>query len=121
MSVYTLVVTTPPHQNNTATALEFAQATLAAGHTINGIFFYRDGVLNASKLTAMPSDELQAISAFVKLNEDHQVPLHLCITAGEKRGLTDDQQTMNIHSAFTVSGLGEMVELSTNADKVIQL
>ena len=121
MSVYTLVVTTPPHQNNTATVIEMAEAILTAGHQINGVFFYRDGVLNASTLISIPSDEFQASSAFVRLHHEHQVPLHLCITAGEKRGLTDKDEMMNISSAFTISGLGEMVELTSAADKVVQL
>ncbi|REL29590.1 sulfurtransferase complex subunit TusD [Thalassotalea euphylliae] len=121
VSVYTLVVTTPPHQNNTATVIEFAESILTAGHQINGIFFYQDGVLNASTLTSIPNDEFQAPAAFVKLLNDHQVALHLCITAGEKRGLTDQDGVININPAFTVSGLGEMVELTSTADKVIQL
>ena len=65
------------------------------------------------------------------------MPLYLCISAAEKRGLTDElnnhepsshelshepsQETSNIDSVFTVSGLGELVELTSKAERVVQL
>ena len=52
----------------------------------------------------------------------------MCISAAEKRGLSDElladnslHTNSNIDSAFTVSGLGELVELTSQADRVVQL
>ncbi|WP_448211641.1 sulfurtransferase complex subunit TusD [Colwellia sp. MEBiC06753] len=120
MVTFSLVITTAPHQNNTATAIEFAKAVLAQGHQINGIFFYQNGVLHANTLVKIPSDEFQAIEHFLALNAEHHIPLYLCITAAEKRGLSDEDGSPNISQQFTISGLGEMVELTSSADKVVQ-
>jgi len=114
------MVTSAPHENKTATVIELAKAILAQGHQINGMFFYQNGVLNAASLLAMPSDEFQSCRELAELASVDKVPMHLCITAAEKRGLTDDDKN-NILPYFTVSGLGEMVELTNQADKVIQL
>lgn len=135
------MVTTPPHNNNTATAITIVEAALA-NTTVDvlGVFFYQDGVLNASDTLSMPNDELQAIKAWRRLAETYKVPLHLCVTAGEKRGLCDEIEAeadikdnnsknttqsqllkTNISKNFTVAGLGELVELTVQADRFIQL
>lgn len=117
-----IIVTTPPHHNNTATAIAYTkQALLNSDVEVLGVFFYQNGVLNASQHLSMPSDELQAIDAWKELNNKYQLPIHLCITAGEKRGLTDLEESALISSNFTISGLGELVSLTSQADRVIQL
>lgn len=117
-----LVVTTPPHNNFTATAIDMAKSIISMADTqLVGVFFYQDGVLNAQQDLAMPSDEFQAVKAWQSIKQDYDIPLHLCVTAGEKRGLTDDESRLNILDEFTISGLGELVELTTQADRVIQL
>ncbi|MFD2166733.1 sulfurtransferase complex subunit TusD [Thalassotalea euphylliae] len=122
MSVFTIVVTTSPFHGLSATANELIEAIYATEeHTINGVFFYQDGVLAANKLASQPSDEYQFVEALCQLKTKYNFDLHLCISAAEKRGMTDDKDNHNIHPAFTISGLGEMVELSNSADRVIQL
>jgi tRNA 2-thiouridine synthesizing protein D len=89
-----------------------------------GVFFYQGGVLNGSQHLALPNDEYQAHKQWQQLHNDYSLPLHLCATAAEKHGLTDDindQKTTNINEAFTLSGLGELVELNVSADSLIQL
>ena len=116
-----LVVTTPPNSNLTT---NLVRAAINNGVSVLGVFFYQDGVLNAAKNLSIPSDEFQTLSQWQQLNSKYNVPLFLCITAAEKRGLTDEltnNELSNIHQAFTVSGLGELVELTSNADRVVQL
>ena len=119
-----LVVTTPPNSNLTVTAINIVQAAINRNITVVGVFFYQDGVLNAAKHLSIPSDEYQTLSHWQQLNSEHNVPLYLCITAAEKRGLTDElgnNENSNIDKAFTVSGLGELVELTSKAERVVQL
>ncbi len=124
-----VIVTTPPQSNLTATAIEFINAALRANIEIIGVFFYQDGVLNASNTINMPSDEFQASLKWQALKQTYNLPLHLCISAAEKRGLSDEivtgefdsAESSCINEAFTVSGLGELVELTTKADRVVQL
>ncbi len=116
-----MVVTTPASSSLTVTAIDLAKTIVESEHELIGVFFYQDGVLNASTTLAIPSDEFQSHQAWQTLNNDYGLPLHLCITAAEKRGLTDDESLMNIDSHFTISGLGELVELTNLCDRVIQL
>ena len=116
-----VVITTPPYSNLSATALDYVETALKAGIELVGVFFYQDGVLHASTDVAIVSDEFQAIAKWQALHKTYNLPLHLCITAAEKRGLTDNETSNNIDVNFTVSGLGELVELTHLADRVVQL
>lgn len=113
------MITTPPYSNLSVTALDYIEAALKAGVELVGVFFYQDGVLHANASAQIASDEFQAITQWQRLHQAYNLPLHLCITAAEKRGMSDED-TQNIHSIFTVSGLGELVELSTIADRMVQ-
>ncbi len=115
------MITTPPYSNLTATALDYVESALKAGFEVIGIFFYQEGVLHADSNLSIASDEFQAVAKWQQLHQQYQLPLHLCITAAEKRGLRDDITPTNINPLFTVSGLGELVELTDKADRVIQL
>ena len=114
-----VVITTPPYSNLSVTALEYIESALNAGVELVGVFFYQDGVMHANTNIQIASDEFQAISHWQRLHQSYNLPLHLCITAAEKRGMSDEHEK-NIHSIFTVSGLGELVELSTAADRMVQ-
>tara|TARA_R110002153_G_scaffold207944_1_gene360648 strand:- start:2025 stop:2402 length:378 start_codon:yes stop_codon:yes gene_type:complete len=119
-----LVVTTPPNSNLTTSAINLVRAAVNNDVEILGVFFYQDGVLNAAKNLSIPSDEYQTLIQWQALNREYSVPLYLCITAAEKRGLSDDisnQALSNIDPAFIVSGLGELVELTSKAERVVQL
>ncbi len=119
------MVTTAPHSNYTATALDYIHCAIDAGYQVIGVFFYQDGVLNASQHLTVPNDEFQAISSWRQLHKAHNIPLYLCISAAQKRGLSDEleqgEATSNIDETFTISGLGELVSLTDEADKVVQL
>ncbi len=118
------VITTPPNSNLTATAINIVTAALTMNMSVVGVFFYQDGVLNGSQHLALPNDEYQAHQQWQRLHHKYNIPLHLCATAAEKRGLSDDindKQTTNVHEAFTLSGLGELVELNVKADRLVQL
>jgi len=123
-----VVITTPPSSYLTITAIDYITHAINAGVNLVGVFFYQDGVLNASANIAIPNDEYQTHKQWQKLKQEHGVNLHVCITACEKRGLSDEldapvseetKQT-NISQYFTVSGLGELVELTTKSEKVVQ-
>lgn len=121
MNTLAVIVTSPPYSNLSATALDYVETALSKGVKIIGIFFYQDGVIHANKLVSVPSDEYQAVSNWQRLHLQYNLPLHLCVSAAEKRGLSDADDHNNIAEHFIVSGLGELVELSNKASTVIQL
>tara|TARA_R110001583_G_scaffold9571_2_gene45227 strand:- start:7951 stop:8343 length:393 start_codon:yes stop_codon:yes gene_type:complete len=114
-----VVVTTPPYSNLSVTALDYVETALKSGVELVGVFFYQDGVMHANQQAQIASDEFQCIQQWQLLHQKFQLPLHLCITAAEKRGLSDEDPK-NIHPDFTVSGLGELVELVNKADRLVQ-
>lgn len=124
MSSYALIITTSPTDNKTSTSLEYAKALLSSGHSITGVFFYQHGVLNANAYVQTPSDELNLLNDWTGFATETSTPLHLCVSAGERRGLTDSNDAPfchNIAKPFVISGLGELVVLTNSADKTVQL
>jgi len=116
-----VLVTTSPYSNLSVTALDYVETALKNGIELVGVFFYQDGVMHANKNIQIANDEFQVIQHWQRLQHTYKTPLHLCITAAEKRGMSDDNDSADhIHSIFTVSGLGELVELSSIADRMVQ-
>ncbi|MDC2891480.1 sulfurtransferase complex subunit TusD [Psychrosphaera algicola] len=117
MNRFILVLHCPPwsHQS-VATACQFAQAAIDRGNSITAVFLYQDAVLNGSNNLDIPSDELNGQSQLVNLNSQHNIPLLMCVTAAEKRGVNADA----LHPSFTLSGLAEFAELTTESDKMVQ-
>jgi len=116
-----VVITTPPYSPLTTTAIAYVEAALVSGIDITGVFFYQDGVMHANKDITIASDEYQAISHWQRLHQEYQLPLHICITAAEKRGIACDSiDNEKINQAFTVSGLGELVELTSKSSRLVQ-
>ncbi|NDL64512.1 sulfurtransferase complex subunit TusD [Enterobacteriales bacterium SAP-6] len=100
-----------------SSALQFAQALLAAGHRIISVFFYQDGVYNANRLTSPAGDEVDIVRAWRQLGADHQVPLDVCVSAALRRGVTD---AGNLQPGFTLSGLGALAQAALECDRFIQ-
>lgn len=107
-------------------ALSFCRAAVEQGHTISQVFFYADGVTQASSLVNPLSDEFDAVTAWNKFAKQTQVDLVVCISAAERRGVMDDEQAMaedkkegNLNSRFRVAGLGELHAASLESDRTV--
>ena len=119
MNTLSVLVTTSPNNHLSATALDYIEAALKNGVELVGIFFYQDGVMHANKNIQIPNDEFQPILHWQRLKQAYTLPLHLCVSAAEKRGMSDENAD-SIHSIFTISGLGELVDLLSKADRMVQ-
>ncbi|KOC91154.1 sulfurtransferase complex subunit TusD [Winslowiella iniecta] len=125
---FTLLVTGPAYGTQQASsAWRFANALLAAGHTLSSVFFYREGVLNANQLTAPASDEFDLVRGWQKLHTDHGTALHICVAAALRRGVTDRQQaeslalpTANLQPGFELTGLGSLAEAVLSCERLVQ-
>ncbi|MGD8203873.1 sulfurtransferase complex subunit TusD [Pantoea sp. FN0305] len=124
---YTLLVTGPAYGTQQASsALLFARALLKAGHQLNSIFFYREGVLNGNQLTAPAGDEFDIVRAWQALQQQG-VTLNICVAAALRRGVTDEQEAAglglaaaNLQPGFTLAGLGALAEAMLTSDRVVQ-
>jgi len=124
---FTLVIHSAPYQSASAdTALRFARALLTGGHELYRVFFYRDGVHNASALASPPRDEYSVPLAWQQLAQEHQLDLVVCIAAAVRRGVLNENEAKryekpaaNLASGFELSGLGQLSEALIQSDRVI--
>lgn len=111
-----IVVNEGPYQRQASdSAYLFAKAAIAAGHEVWRVFFYHDGVNNASKLTEPPQDDRNIVNRWSKLAEEHKVDLVVCVAAALRRGIREE----NLAAGFRISGLGQLVEAGTKSDRLV--
>lgn len=125
---FSIVVCGAPYGTQSASsAYQFCAAAISAGHQISGVFFYQEGVLNASQLVSPPSDEINLPALWAALASEFQFPLEVCVSAALRRGIIDQQEAaqlsltqFNLQAPFVLSGLGQLAELSANCDRLVQ-
>jgi len=107
-------------------ALQFCKASVAAGHTISHVFFYRDAVTQASSLSVPLDDEFNAVDQWQSFQQQHQIPLVVCVSAAERRGVLSAEQAQefakpssNLATGFTIEGLGALHDASLAADRTV--
>ena len=111
-----LMVSTGPYTHQASdTAFQFAKAALAGGHEIQRVFFYHDGVNNATKLTEPPQDDRHIVNRWSKLAAEHKIDLVVCIAAALRRGIKDEV----LATGFRISGLGQLVDSGIKADRLV--
>ena len=122
-----LLVTGPLYSSQSGySALRFCEAAVVAGHTISQVFFYQDGVTQASRLSFPLDDEFEPAARWAEFATSNNVPLVVCVSAGERRGMMSDEQAMenqlgagNLPSNFDIAGLGTLHEASLKSDRTV--
>jgi tRNA 2-thiouridine synthesizing protein D len=105
-----------PYQHQSSdSAYLFCRAAIESGHQIERVFFYHDGVNNATKLTEPPQDDRNVVARWTKLAEEHGVDLVVCVAAALRRGFVDQ----NLAPGFRISGLGQLVESAIQSDRLV--
>jgi tRNA 2-thiouridine synthesizing protein D len=116
-----------PYQHQAAdSAYQFTKAALAKGHEIYRVFFYHDGVNNATRLGVPPQDDRNITQQWTELQKEHELDLVVCIAAAQRRGLLDEDEAKrqgkdanNIAEGFRISGLGQLIEAGIEADRLV--
>ena len=122
-----ILVNEGPYQHQASdSAYMFTKAAIAKGHEVFRVFFYHDGVNNASRLTVPPADDRNIVNRWAALAEEHKLDMVVCIAAAQRRGMMDDNEAKrqgkdadNIHPAFRISGLGQLVEAGIQCDRLV--
>ena len=111
-----LMVSTGPYTHQASdTAFQFAKAALARGHEIQRVFFYHDGVNNATKLTEPPQDDRHIVNRWSALKASNNVDLVVCVAAALRRGIKDEV----LAPGFRISGLGQLVDAGIKCDRTV--
>ncbi|MGO2012668.1 MAG: sulfurtransferase complex subunit TusD [Pseudoalteromonas sp.] len=115
MAKFVLSLHTAPTDHDTVQRLiKFINACVDKQHTIAAVFLYQAGVYHASNHLELASDELNVPALWQSVSALN-IPLLLCVTAAEKRGV-DITNT----APFTVAGLAEFAMLASESDKWVQ-
>ena len=96
-------------------AFLFARTAIEKGHKVPRVFFYHDGVYNASRLATPPQDDRNVGARWSKLAADHGVDLVVCVAAALRRGIKDE----NLQEGFRISGLGQLIESGIQSDRLV--
>jgi tRNA 2-thiouridine synthesizing protein D len=124
---FAIQVNNSPYQSNAGhTAYQFINAVLVQGHEVFRVFFYYDGVYHAFKYATPPDDELQFAAQWSELARRYHIDLVVCISAAQRRGLLcfdeakrQGKQDDDLAEGFRISGLGQLVEATLEADRFI--
>jgi tRNA 2-thiouridine synthesizing protein D len=127
---FAIQVNEGPYQHQASdSAFQFAKAAIENGHEIMRVFFYHDGVNNASRFTLPPQDDRNVVNNWASLNikdSEGNSELVVCIAAALRRGILDESEATknaidgnNIHSAFRISGLGQLIEAGIQCDRLV--
>jgi tRNA 2-thiouridine synthesizing protein D len=124
---FSIQINEGPYQHQASdTAYQFTKAALAKGHEIFRVFFYHDGVNNATRLAIPPQDDRNVTEQWMALQKEHDLDLVVCIAAAQRRGLLDENEAnrqgkdaYNIAEGFRISGLGQLIEAGIEADRLL--
>jgi len=109
-----LILEGPYHHQASDSAYNFVKAALDKGHTIQGVFFYHDGVINVTKLMEPPQDDRHISNRWSEIGA-MGIPVIACIAASKRRGITPDVLVPHVR----IDGLGQLHELIMEADRLV--
>jgi len=122
-----ILVNEGPYQHQASdSAYQFTKAALEKGHEIYRVFFYHDGVNNATRLTAPPQDDRNVTQLWSELAKTHNLDLVVCVAAALRRGILDENEAKrngkdahNLAPGFRISGLGQLIEAGIQAERLV--
>lgn len=126
---FSILVNEGPYTHQASdTAYQFTKAALEKGHEVFRVFFYHDGVNNATRLTVPPQDDRNIQKNWSDLAEAHKLDMVVCIAAAQRRGILDENEAKrhgkgdgaaNLAPGFRISGLGQLIEMGIESDRLV--
>ena len=123
---FAIALFSAPHAPSSRRALLFAQAALAGGHQIVRLFFYQDGVYNASSSVVTPQDEQDVAQQWRTFVSEQQLDGVVCIAPARRRVVLEETEAkryqrsaINVDAPWQLSGLGQLHDAVQDADRLI--
>jgi tRNA 2-thiouridine synthesizing protein D len=124
---FSIVIYAAPYSTESAaTAFRFAESLIQQGHVLYRLFFFGDGVHNASKLTVVAQDEINLQLQWSKLIEEHDIDSVICVSSALRRGVLDQTEadrhelgTASAYESSQVAGLGQLIDAALHSDRVV--
>ncbi|WP_372747694.1 sulfurtransferase complex subunit TusD [Litorivivens sp.] len=121
-----LILGSPQSSPAVASALKFAQASIAGGHELFRVFFFHDAVATGNRLTVAPQDQACLPLEWQGFAKQHNVDMVLCVSSALRRGIVDQREAeryrldgSNMLEGFELSGLGQWVEAMLLSDRIV--
>ncbi|MFL0802386.1 MAG: DsrE family protein [Agarilytica sp.] len=111
---FSIVVNASPELPASRAALHFCQAITDQAHVIHRVFFLNEGVLNAHVGQKISND-------WAKFFATNNCDAACCTASCQTNGLADTlgAASATINPAFSIAGLGQLVEASSRSDRLI--
>ncbi|MFT6916154.1 MAG: tRNA 2-thiouridine synthesizing protein D [Motiliproteus sp.] len=126
MKLAVVVNGSPTASQAASSALRYIEAALELGHQVPRVFFYGESVHTANGLSTPPQDESNLCHRWQALARRQGIELIVCIAAAVRRGLLDEREARrheqaagNLAEGFELSGLGQLIDATLTADRVI--
>ena len=124
---FSIVIYSAPYSTEaSATALKFSKSLLQQGHEIYRLFFFGDGVHNASSLTVVAQDEQNIQQEWDALINSHKIDSVACVSSALKRGIVDQTEAQRYelaaassNSSSEIAGLGQLIDATLHSDRVV--
>lgn len=123
---FTIAISASPQSAASRRALCFSKAVLAQGHTIERLFFYKEGIYNALNTIIMPQDEPSIATQWHDFIVKNNLEAIVCIAAALRRGALDaseaqryTKQAVTIEKPWLLSGLGQLHDAIQQADRFV--
>lgn len=98
-------------------ALMIAQAAFERGQPVSQVFFFADGVSIANADIDLADNEPNPQSAWSRFSRDSGVPLRVCSTSAERRGVVSASRPLA--SPFELAGLGAFQSSLVMAERLV--
>ena len=115
MKLSLLIQGGPLSTNAPSIALQFAREAVSQGHVLYRVFLYKDAVQLANRFNSVPADETDLQSEWQTFAKDSRAELTVCIAAGQRRGIVED----DVAEGFSIVGLGQMIEAMFESDRTV--
>jgi tRNA 2-thiouridine synthesizing protein D len=124
---FSIVIYSAPYSSEAASsALRFARSLVDQGHELYRLFFFGDGVHNASRLTVVSQDEKNLQQQWKQLIQQHNIDSVVCVSSALRRGIVDQAEATrhelgqaSADESSEVAGLGQLIDALMQSDRVV--
>jgi len=110
---FALLITGSPTQSQACqSAVDFCRAALSTGHDIYRIFLLD----KAAELAHQHCDNRPLQHEWQTLQKNHQLDIIACVNSAREFQISDKN---NLANGFVISGMGQLIDASANADRLI--
>ena len=115
---FSIVIYAAPYSSEAASsALRFTQSVIEQGHEVYRLFFFGDGVHNASRLTVVAQDETNLQQQWDELIQRHAIDSVICVSSALRRGVLDQTEAER-HDLETASAYSSS-EVALHSDRMV--